>query len=68
MGRDKEKAGRGMFFAILGFVGIPVSGNGAWMDILGTSNLSPDFKISVKTKKRLFRIIDKNRKLKFCRY
>lgn len=51
MGKDKEKAGKGIFFAILRFLVIPVSGTGAWTGYLRTSNLSPDFKISVKTKK-----------------
>ena len=43
----QEKAGRGMFFAILLFVGIPVPGTGAWTGTLAASILDLDFKTSV---------------------
>ncbi len=43
----QEKAGRGMFFAILLFVGIPVPGTGAWTGTLAASILGLDFKTSV---------------------
>lgn len=43
----QAKAGRGMFFAILLFVGIPVPGTGAWTGTLAASILDLDFKTSV---------------------
>lgn len=36
----KEKAGRGVFLALLLFVGIPVPGTGAWIDSPDCSQLS----------------------------
>jgi len=44
----KEKAGRrGLFVALLLFVGIPVPGTGAWTGTLAASLLDMDFKESV---------------------
>lgn len=43
----KEKAGRGLFFALLLFVGIPLPGTGAWTGTLAASLLDMDFKQSV---------------------
>ncbi len=43
----KEKAGRGLFFALLIFVGIPLPGTGAWTGTLAASFLDMDFKSSV---------------------
>lgn len=43
----QAKAGGGMFFAILLFVGIPVPGTGAWTGTLAASILDLDFKTSV---------------------
>ncbi len=43
----KEKAGRGLFLALLLFVGIPVPGTGAWTGTLAASLLDMDFKDSV---------------------
>ena len=43
----QEKAGRGLFLALLLFVGIPVPGTGAWTGTLGASILDIDFKHSV---------------------
>ena len=43
----KEKAGRGLFVALLLFVGIPVPGTGAWTGTLAASLLDMDFKQSV---------------------
>ncbi len=43
----QAKAGRGMFFAILIFVGIPIPGTGAWTGTLAASILDLDFKTSV---------------------
>lgn len=43
----KEKAGRGLFVALLLFVGIPVPGTGAWTGTLAASLLDMDFKSSV---------------------
>lgn len=43
----QEKAGRGLFLALLLFVGIPVPGTGAWTGTLGASILDIDFKQSV---------------------
>lgn len=42
-----EKAGRGTFFALLLFVGIPIPGTGAWTGTLAASLLDMDFKKSV---------------------
>ena len=42
-----EKAGRGLFLALLLFVGIPVPGTGAWPGTLAASLLAMDFKSSV---------------------
>lgn len=43
----KEKAGKGMFWALLFFVGIPIPGTGAWVGTLAASMLELDFKKSV---------------------
>ena len=43
----KQKAGRGLFWALLLFVGIPVPGTGAWTGTLAASLLDMDFKSSV---------------------
>ncbi len=43
----QEKAGRGMFVALLLFVGIPLPGTGAWTGTLAASMLDLDFKKSV---------------------
>lgn len=43
----KAKAGRGLFWALLLFVGIPVPGTGAWTGTLAASILDMDFKSSV---------------------
>ena len=44
----KEKAGkRGLFFALLLFVGIPLPGTGAWTGTLAASILDMDFKQSI---------------------
>ena len=43
----KEKAGRGLFWALLLFVGIPLPGTGAWTGTLAASILDMDFKSSV---------------------
>ena len=43
----KEKAGKkGLFFALLLFVGIPLPGTGAWTGTLAASILDMDFKVS----------------------
>ena len=42
-----EKAGRGLFVALLLFVGIPLPGTGAWTGTLAASLLDMDFKASV---------------------
>ena len=42
-----EKAGRGLFVALLLFVGIPLPGTGAWTGTLAASLLDMDFKSSV---------------------
>ena len=42
----KEKAGRGLFVALLLFVGIPLPGTGAWTGTLAASFLKMDFKSS----------------------
>ena len=43
----QEKAGRGLFLALLLFVGIPLPGTGAWTGTLAASLLDMDFKSSV---------------------
>ena len=43
----KKKAGKGLFFALLLFVGIPLPGTGAWTGTLAASFLNMDFKTSV---------------------
>lgn len=43
----QEKAGRGLFVALLLFVGIPIPGTGAWTGTLAASLLDMDFKSSV---------------------
>ena len=42
-----EKAGRGLFLALLLFVGIPLPGTGAWTGTLAASILDMDFKSTV---------------------
>lgn len=42
----QEKAGRGLFVALLLFVGIPLPGTGAWTGTLAASILDMDFKSS----------------------
>ena len=47
-GRKLEaKAGRGLYFALFLFVGIPLPGTGAWTGTLAASLLDMDFKKSV---------------------
>ena len=43
----EDKAGRGLFFALLLFVGIPLPGTGAWTGTLGASILDMKFKPTV---------------------
>ena len=43
----QEKAGRGLFLALLLFVGIPLPGTGAWTGTLAASILNMKFKESV---------------------
>ena len=43
----KEKAGRGLFVALLLFVGVPLPGTGAWTGTLAASFLDMGFKKSV---------------------
>ena len=43
----QAKAGRGLFVALLLFVGIPLPGTGAWTGTLAASLLDMDFKSSV---------------------
>lgn len=43
----QEKAGKGLYFALFLFVGIPVPGTGAWTGTLAASFLDMDFKKSV---------------------
>ena len=43
----KQKAGRGLFIALMLFVGIPIPGTGAWTGTLAASFLDMDFKKSV---------------------
>jgi len=42
----QEKAGRGLFLALLLFVGVPLPGTGAWTGTLAASILDMDFKSS----------------------
>ena len=42
----KKKAGRGLYWALLLFVGIPIPGTGAWTGTLAASFLDMDFKKS----------------------
>lgn len=42
----KEKAGKGLYIALLLFVGIPLPGTGAWTGTLAASFLDMDFKKS----------------------
>lgn len=44
----KAKAGKGLFWALLLFVGIPLPGTGAWTGTLAASILDMDFKTSVR--------------------
>ena len=43
----QAKAGKGLFLALLLFVGIPVPGTGAWTGTLGASILDLDFKSTI---------------------
>ncbi len=43
----QSKAGRGLFIALLLFVGIPLPGTGAWTGTLAASLLDMDFKSSI---------------------
>ena len=43
----KEKAGKGLYVALLLFVGIPLPGTGAWTGTLAATFLDMDFKKSV---------------------
>ena len=43
----QAKAGRGLYWALLLFVGIPLPGTGAWTGTLAASLLDMDFKRSV---------------------
>lgn len=43
----QEKAGRGLYFALFLFVGVPLPGTGAWTGTLAASFLDMDFKKSV---------------------
>ena len=43
----QQKAGKGLFVALLLFVGIPLPGTGAWTGTLAASLLDMDFKSSV---------------------
>lgn len=43
----QEKAGKGLYFALFLFVGIPLPGTGAWTGTLAASILEMDFKKSV---------------------
>ena len=43
----KEKAGKGLYFALFLFVGIPLPGTGAWTGTLAASILDMDFKKSI---------------------
>ena len=44
----KEKAGKGLYWALFLFVGIPLPGTGAWTGTLAASILDMDFKKSAK--------------------
>lgn len=44
----KEKAGKGLYWALFLFVGIPLPGTGAWTGTLAASILDMDFKKSVR--------------------
>ena len=43
----QQKAGRGLYVALLLFVGIPLPGTGAWTGTLAASLLNMDFKKSI---------------------
>lgn len=43
----QEKAGKGLFWALMLFVGIPLPGTGAWTGTLAASILDMDFKSTV---------------------
>lgn len=43
----QQKAGRGLFIALLLFVAIPIPGTGAWTGTLAASMLDMDFKSSI---------------------
>ena len=43
----QAKAGRGLFIALLLFVGIPLPGTGAWTGTLAASILDMDFKSTI---------------------
>ena len=43
----EEKAGKGLYWALFLFVGIPLPGTGAWTDTLAASMLKLDFKKTV---------------------
>lgn len=43
----QEKAGKGLYWALFLFVGIPLPGTGAWTGTLAASLLDMDFKKSV---------------------
>ena len=43
----RKKAGRGVYIALLLFVGIPLPGTGAWTGTLAASFLNLDFRKSV---------------------
>ncbi len=43
----QEKAGKGLYFALFLFVGIPLPGTGAWTGTLAASFLDMDFKKSI---------------------
>lgn len=43
----QEKAGKGLYFALFLFIGIPLPGTGAWTGTLAASILDMDFKKSV---------------------
>lgn len=43
----QEKAGKGLFIALMLFVGIPLPGTGAWTGTLAASFLDMDFKKSI---------------------
>lgn len=43
----QEKAGKGLYFALFLFVGVPLPGTGAWTGTLAASILDMDFKKSI---------------------